>query len=85
MDWAQVLVVILAVLFSAFLLLAILLAVLLVKVTRQIKAAASSAERAVAAIEGTVSGFSSAALPMKIVRMVMKHITKARMQRTERR
>jgi uncharacterized protein YoxC len=78
MDWAQILVIILAVIFAVFLLLAILLAVLLIKVTRQIKAAASNAERTVAAIEVAFSGLSKASLPLTITRMVVKQLMKSK-------
>jgi uncharacterized protein YoxC len=78
MDWAQILVIILAVIFAVFLLLAILLAVLLIKVTRQIKAAATNAERTVAAIEVAFSGLSKASLPLTITRMVVKQLMKSK-------
>jgi K+-sensing histidine kinase KdpD len=78
MDWAQILVIILAVIFAVFLLLAILLAVLLIKVTRQIKAAASNAERTVAAVELAFSGLSKASLPLTITRMVVKQLMKSK-------
>lgn len=77
MNWAQILVIILAIFFAIFLLLAIMLAVLLIRVSRQIKAAASSAERTVAAVEVAVSGFSKAALPLTISRMILKQIMKS--------
>jgi uncharacterized protein involved in cysteine biosynthesis len=77
MDWAQILVIILAILFAVFLLLAITLAVLIISVTRQIKAAAASAERTVSALEGTVSQFNKAAIPMMITRKVIAQIMKS--------
>lgn len=78
MDWAQILVIILAVFFAVFLLLAILLAALLIRVTRQIKAAASSAERTVAALEMAFTGLSKASLPLTISRTIIKQIIKAK-------
>lgn len=78
MDWAQILVIILAVFFAVFLLLAILLAVLLIRITRQIKAAASNAERTVAAIEVAFAGLSKASLPMTITRLVIKQLIKSK-------
>lgn len=76
MDWAQILVILLAVLFAVFLVMAIALAVLLLKVTRQIKAAAASAERTVEALEGSVKTFNRAALPMMITKGVISQIMK---------
>ena len=78
MDWAQILVIILAVIFAVFLLLAILLAVLLIKVTRQIRSAASSAERTMAVLELAVAGFSKGSLPLTISRTIIKQILKTR-------
>lgn len=77
MDWAQILVIILAVLFTIFLILAITLAVLIIAVTRQIKAAAASAERTVSAFESTVVQFNKAALPMMITRKIITQIIKS--------
>jgi hypothetical protein len=78
MDWAQILVIILAIFFAIFLFLAIALAVLLIKITRQIKVAAASAERTVAAIEGAVAGLSKTSLPLTLLRTGLKRVMKTR-------
>lgn len=85
MDWAQILVIILATLFAIFLIVAIVLGFLIVKVTRQIKTAASSAERTVAAVESAMLNMNKAALPLTILRMVMKQVTKPKSSKKERR
>ena len=72
MDWAQILVIVLAVLFTVFLILAISLAILLVRITRQIKEVTASAERTVHAIEGSVTTFNRAALPFMMARKVIQ-------------
>jgi hypothetical protein len=77
MDWAQILVIILAILFIIFLGLAITLAVLIISVTRQIKAAAASAERTVSALEASVATFNKAALPMMISKKIINQVIKA--------
>ncbi len=78
MDWAQILVFILAGFFAIFLLLAIFLAALLIKITQQIKVAASSAERTVSAIEGAVAGLSKASLPLSVIRTILTQVMKHR-------
>lgn len=77
MDWAQVLVIVLAVLFSIFLIVAIAIGVMLLKVTRQIKSAAASAERTVQALEGSVQTFTKTALPMMVTRGIIGQVKKA--------
>lgn len=85
MDWAQILVIILAVLFAVFLALAIVLALLVLSLTRQIKAAAASAERTVAAMEGAVTQFNKAALPLAIVKGIIKQVNKTTTRKKGRR
>jgi hypothetical protein len=76
MDWPQILVIILAVLFIVFLIFAITLIVLIISVTRQIKAAAASAERTVSAIEESVTTFNKVALPMMISKKIIAQVLK---------
>ncbi len=76
MDWAQILVILLAALFAIFLIVAIILAVLLIKITRQIKSAAASAERTVQAIEGSVNTFNKEALPMMVAKGIIGQVAK---------
>lgn len=68
MDWAQVLVIILAVVLAIFLLLGIVLAVLLIRVTRQIKSVTSSAQRTVDQIEHAAAGISRLTSPLLVLR-----------------
>ncbi len=76
MDWAQILVIILAVLFAVFLVVAIALAVLILSITRQIKAATASAERTIQAIEGSVASFNKVALPLALTKGIIGQFTK---------
>ncbi len=76
MDWAQILVILLSVLFTIFLVVAIVIGVLIIKVTRQIKSAADSAERTVHALEGSVNAFNKTALPLMVTKGIISQITK---------
>ena len=76
MEWAQILVIILAILFSVFLIVAIVVAVLILRVTRQIKTAAASAERTVHALENSVGAFSKSALPLMVTKGIISQIMK---------
>lgn len=85
MDWAQVLVIILAVLFAIFLILAITLVVLIISLTKRIKMAAASAERTVSALEGTVATFNRASIPFMITKKIVEQVMKASQKKKERR
>lgn len=76
MDWAHIIVIILAIFLGIFLLLAIGLLVLLIKVTRQIKSVTTSAERTAQAIEGSVETLNKFTSPLMISRMVSKQLKK---------
>ena len=78
MDWAQVLVIILAIALAIFLILAIVLIVLVIKLTTKIKSIASTAERAANNIEGTVSNISRATSPMFVVKLVRSFLKNSR-------
>lgn len=78
MDWAQVLVVILAVFLGIFLLLGITLIIMLIKVTHQIRLVAGSAERTVKVLEKTIAQARGLASPLLIMKMVAKFIKKYR-------
>jgi uncharacterized protein YoxC len=78
MDWAQVLVIILAIFLAVFLLLGVVLVALLIKVTKQIKAVTSSAERTVQNIEGTVAGFGKTTSSLMMLRMLTSQLKKLR-------
>lgn len=83
MDWAQILVIVLAVLFAVFLILAIGLAILLVSISRQIKAATASAERTIHAIEGSVASFNKVALPLALTKGILGQLTKIPRKKTK--
>ena len=74
MDWAQVLVILLSVLFAIFLIVAIALIVLILQITKQIKSAAASAERTVHAIEDSVGTFKKTALPIMMTKTVLDQV-----------
>lgn len=76
MDWAQILVFILATLFIVFLVIAIVLVVLLLRVSRQIKSATSSAEKAIQAVEKSTGSFGGSALPAMAVKSIYKRVNK---------
>ena len=78
MDWAQVLVIILAILFAVFLLLGIVLVTMLIKITKQIKSVTGSAQRTAENVEHTVAGLSKVSSPLFFVRMASKFFRKAR-------
>lgn len=78
MDWAQILVVILASFLALFILLGIVLVIILIKVSRQIKAVAGSAERTVRVFEKTlVQARGLVSLPL-LVKMATKYVKKYR-------
>ena len=58
MDWAQILVIILAVFLAIFLLLGIVLIGMFIRISRQIKNVTESAQRTAESIEHTVSRFN---------------------------
>lgn len=76
MDWAQILVYLLAILFSVFLVLAILLMVVLLQVTRQIRSAAESAEKTLHTLESSVSTFNRTAVPLMMTKSVINQVMK---------
>ena len=76
MDWAQILVYLLAVLFSIFLVLAIMLTIVLLQVTRQIKSAAASAEETLHTLEKSVSTFNRTAVPLMMTKSVINQVMK---------
>lgn len=83
MDWAQLLVIMLAVLFAIFLVVAIALAVMLLKVSRQIKSATASAERTVHALEGSVKSFNKTALPLMMTKTIVNQVMKRSKKRDD--
>lgn len=78
MDWAQILVIILAVVLAIFLILAIALVVLLIKVTQQIKLVTASAQRTAEHFEHAVAGASKVTSPFLLLRAIMKRAKKTK-------
>ena len=76
MDWAQIIVILLAILFAIFLILAIALVVVILSITRQIKAATATAERTIHALEGSVANFNRVALPLTLAKGVFGQFMK---------
>lgn len=82
MDWAYILVLLLSVLLAIFLIIAIILGVYLIKITRQIKSAAASAERTMQAIEGSVSTLNKAALPLMFTKGIVNQVVNLKRKKT---
>jgi uncharacterized protein YoxC len=76
MDWAQILVIILAIFLAIFLALAVALLVLLIKLTKQIKSIAGSAQKTVDDIEKAIAGVGSLTSPVLLFRSVLNQIKK---------
>lgn len=76
MNWSQVLVIILSIFLIIFLIVGITLGVMLVRLTRQIRMIATTAERAVMSVEQVVEravkGARIAALPAMVLGKIMK-------------
>lgn len=72
---AEILVIILSVMLAIFLTLVIVLTILLIRITKQIKSIASSAERTVHSVENATSQFNKLATPaalLKVAGMIAK-------------
>jgi uncharacterized protein YoxC len=78
MDWAQILVIILSTFLAIFLLLGIVLVVLLIRITQQIKSITETAQRTASGIEGVVSNVTRFTSPSLLVKMLTKHIKRAK-------
>ena len=72
---ALVLVIILSVVLAIFLVLAIVLVVLLIKVTKQIKAVTSTAQKTAEGIDATVRNLSVASSPFAIAKIIKNVIS----------
>jgi len=83
MNWAEVLVYILAGCLALFLLLAIILVALLIKVTHQIKQVTSSAQRTVAGVEKVVAGIGSVSSPIAIAKLVAHQVKKTKRRKAK--
>lgn len=81
MDFAQILVYILAATLALFLVLSIVLVVVLIKISRQIKEITSTAQRTVNTVEKTVTNLNSITSPVRIANIVFSQIKKAKNRR----
>lgn len=76
MDFAQILVYILAAFLALFLLLAITLVVFLIRITKQIKDVTNSAQRTVDSVEKTVKTFNSVGSAAGLMGIVTNYMKK---------
>lgn len=76
MDWAQILVIILAVVFGILVLVGIILLFLLISITKQIRAVTSSAGRTVQTIEGAVAGLGRVSVPLRLAQLIISQLRK---------
>lgn len=76
MDWAQILVIILAIFLGVFLILGIVLVVMFIKVTQQIRMVVGTAERTMKIFERVLSQARGFASPLVIMKIVAKYIKK---------
>lgn len=76
MDWAQILVIILSIFLAIFLLLGITLAVMLIRVTKQIRQIADSAQHTVDNIESVVAGVTKVTSPVFLLGLLTKQFKK---------
>lgn len=83
MDWAQILVIILAIFLGLLVLSGIVLVVVFIRLTHQIKAVANNAERAARNIENAVHNFSKTTSPLVAVRMIIKRLKKRKKHQEE--
>lgn len=74
MDFAMILVYILAAFLALFLLLAIILVVLLIRITKQIKNVTGAAERTAQHFEGVAANFSKISTPAFFAKMVARKL-----------
>lgn len=78
MDWAQILVIILGILFAIFLTAAIVLAVTIVRLTKKIRSVTASAERVLHSVEGVAARSATAVLPVTIVSRIIRQLRKGK-------
>ena len=77
MDWAQILVIILAAFLALFLLLAIILTVKLIQISRQIKNVTSAAERTALKVEAVATSTAAAMAPAAIAKLIKSMMSNA--------
>jgi cell shape-determining protein MreC len=83
MDWAQILVIILAIFLGLLVLSGVVLVIVFIRLTHQIKDVANNAERAAKNIENAVHSFSQTTSPLVAVRMIIKRLKKRKKNQGE--
>ena len=83
MDWAQILVVILSIFLGLLVLSAVVLVVMLIRLTHQIKAVSTNAERVVHNVEDAVRSFSGMSSSFAVLQSVAKRFRKHKKKQEE--
>ena len=78
MEWAQILVIILAAALALFLLLAIILTIKLIQVSRQIKRVACAAERTALKVESVANSAAAMVAPAAIAKIIKSMMYKTK-------
>lgn len=73
MDWAQILLIALAIILAVFLILALSLMIVIIRLTYQIKTTASSAQRTAATLRSSASKANKVVAPIHKLRQTIKH------------
>ena len=78
MDWAQILVIILAIFLALFLFVGIALVVLLIRLTQQIRAITATAQRTASGIEQAVQGAAKMGVLSSIIKFGVKQAVRVK-------
>lgn len=74
MNFAEVLVYILAIVLAVFLILAVILIVMLIRITKQIRDVTATAQRTVGSVEKIVGGLSSVTTASGLMKLASKYM-----------
>lgn len=77
MEWAQILVITLAVALAIFLVLAIILTIKLIQISRQIRRITNTAERAAVKVESVVNSAAAMVAPAAIAKIIRSMMNKS--------
>lgn len=78
MNFAEILVYVLAIVLAIFLILAIILVVMLIRVTKQIRDVTASAGRTIGSVEKVVGGLSSVTTATGLMKLASNYVKKRR-------
>ena len=78
MEWAQILVITLAVALAIFLVLAIILTIKLIQISRQIRRITNTAERAAVKVESVVNSAAAMVAPAAIAKIIKSMMYKTK-------